>query len=145
MSTKTKSIFPIVFEDNGQIGRGNPVMDLQLTQEQANALFTEKEIKDKEKRFGVVESKEGFGRYNPYSVTGVVVRSESHNDNGFFKTTKIEIVKSKGTLYDVKNFGYEGEGRISIAGKKVRGFTSSKIFRLPDGELINVAVIHLGS
>ena len=132
--TKTPSVFPIVFEDNGILGRGNPIMDLQLTQEQANALFTEEEIKNKEKRFGSA----GFFKPN---VRGIVVRGQFKNN--FLK--KLEIVKADGTLSNLKPLGYEVEGRISISGKKIRGFTSSKIFRLPDGELISVSVIHLGS
>ncbi len=136
MNTKTKktSVFPIVFEDDGTNRmRGNPIRDLQLTQEQANALFTEKEIKDKEKRFGSA----GFFKPN---VRGIVVRGDYENNC----LKKLEIVKADGTLSNLKPLGYEVvEGRISIAGKKVRGFTSSKIFRLPDGELISVSVIHL--
>lgn len=38
--------------------------------------------------------------------------------------------------------GYELEGFVSIAGKKRSCFTSSILFELPDGKLINVACIH---
>jgi hypothetical protein len=46
------------------------------------------------------------------------------------------------TLSGVKQEGYCLEGRVSVNGKKVRGFTSSQLFRLPDGKLVNVATIH---
>jgi hypothetical protein len=39
--------------------------------------------------------------------------------------------------------GYELEGRISVNGKKYRGFTSSQLFELPCGHLVNVAIIHV--
>ena len=51
------------------------------------------------------------------------------------------------TLYGVRTLSaaHESgslEGRVSVNGRKVRGFTSSQLFKLPDGRLINVATIH---
>lgn len=46
------------------------------------------------------------------------------------------------TLRDLKNGGYDLQGRVSISGKKVRGFTSSLLCELPDGKLLETAVIH---
>lgn len=46
------------------------------------------------------------------------------------------------TLTDIRQSGYELEGRVSIGGKKYSAFTSSQLFELPDGKLIDVAVIH---
>lgn len=34
------------------------------------------------------------------------------------------------------------EGRVHVNGKSVRGFTSSQLFELEDGSLINIATIH---
>ena len=34
------------------------------------------------------------------------------------------------------------EGRVKVNGKAYRGFTSSQLFELPDGKLINAATIH---
>ena len=39
--------------------------------------------------------------------------------------------------------GFDLEGHVSIDGKKRSCFTSSILFELPDGKLINVAVIHV--
>lgn len=39
--------------------------------------------------------------------------------------------------------GYQLEGHVSIDGKKRSAFTSSILFELPGGRLINVAVIHV--
>ena len=38
--------------------------------------------------------------------------------------------------------GYDLEGFVSIGGKKHSCFTSSILFELPNGKLVNVAVIH---
>lgn len=52
------------------------------------------------------------------------------------------------TLSACRSSGYQLEGRVSVNGRngrngrKVRGFTSSQLFELPDGKLINVATIH---
>jgi hypothetical protein len=38
--------------------------------------------------------------------------------------------------------GYHLEGRVSRAGRKRSAFTSSQLFQLPDGRLVDVATIH---
>lgn len=45
------------------------------------------------------------------------------------------------TLQNVRESGYQLEGKVSIDGKKVRAFTSNRIFERKDGSLINVAVL----
>ena len=49
------------------------------------------------------------------------------------------------TITRSRQSGYELEGYVSIDGKKRSCFTSSILFKLPDGELIDVAVIHVRS
>lgn len=46
------------------------------------------------------------------------------------------------TLTNIRQGGYELEGRVSIKGKKYTAFASSQLFELPDGRLIDVATIH---
>ncbi len=46
------------------------------------------------------------------------------------------------TLSSVSQSGYKLEGRVSIDGKKYRGFTSSKLFDV-DGKLVDVATIRV--
>ena len=46
------------------------------------------------------------------------------------------------TISQPKQSGYDLEGYVSIDGKKLSCFTSSIMFELPDGKLVNVAVIH---
>jgi hypothetical protein len=46
------------------------------------------------------------------------------------------------TLTNVRQGGYELEGRVSVNGKKYRGFTSSQLFEI-DGKLVDVATIYV--
>lgn len=48
----------------------------------------------------------------------------------------------KRTLGRLKESGYCLEGSLSLGGQKVTGFTSSQLFRLPGGRLLESAVIH---
>ncbi len=45
------------------------------------------------------------------------------------------------TMHAPRQSGYELEGRVSLGGKKVSAFTSSQLFELPDGRLIDCATI----
>ena len=60
----------------------------------------------------------------------------------FTAESETETVYGLRTLSDVHESGYALEGRVSVNGRKVRGFTSSQLFKLPDGRLINVDTIH---
>lgn len=42
-----------------------------------------------------------------------------------------------------RSMGYDMEGAISLGGKHRRVFTSSQLFELPDGRLVDVATLHL--
>lgn len=48
----------------------------------------------------------------------------------------------KRTMGKLKESGYCLEGSLSLNGSKTTGFTSSQLFRLPDGRLLESAVIH---
>lgn len=39
--------------------------------------------------------------------------------------------------------GYSQAGRVSLGGKKIHAFTSSQLFQLPCGKLVEVATLHL--
>jgi hypothetical protein len=47
------------------------------------------------------------------------------------------------TMGKLKESGYQLEGRVSIAGKKRRGFTDSQLWELPDGRLMETAIIQV--
>ena len=59
--------------------------------------------------------------------------------NGFTDTITLH---GKRSLQKPRQESYHLAGSVSINGKKVRGFTSSQLFKLPDGRLLDVAVIH---
>jgi hypothetical protein len=46
------------------------------------------------------------------------------------------------TLGALRQSGYHLEGRVSVLGRTTTGFTSSQLFRLPDGRLLDAGVIH---
>lgn len=52
------------------------------------------------------------------------------------------IVYGDRALTSPREAGYRLEGRVSINGTKRTAFTSSTLFELPDGRLINVAVLY---
>lgn len=58
--------------------------------------------------------------------------------------TKTENVTMYGfrTMNKIHQSGYEIDGWVSIHGKKVSCFSSSQLFELETGELINIAIIH---
>ena len=45
------------------------------------------------------------------------------------------------TLTDLREGGYQLEGRVSLGGKKYSAFTSSQLFEREDGSLVSVSVI----
>lgn len=47
------------------------------------------------------------------------------------------------TMYHLRQSGYCLEGRVSVGGHKRRGFTSSQLWELPDGRLIQTEIIHV--
>ena len=46
------------------------------------------------------------------------------------------------TMHAPRESGYVLEGRASIGGRKLSCFTSSQLFQLPDGTLLETATIH---
>lgn len=47
------------------------------------------------------------------------------------------------TLLNARESGYALEGRVRLAGKRFRAFTSSQLFQRPDGSLCSVATLHV--
>lgn len=62
---------------------------------------------------------------------------------GEYSTIKEVTLYGKRTLGNLKQSGYDLEGRVSVNGTKKRGFTSSQLWQLPDGRLIETSVIHV--
>lgn len=108
------------------------------TLEQLHALgVTDDEIAAGEKR---LESTHVGPWHICTSLRGIVERAKFEHDSFFVKTKWKEFYPAR-TLSRPRSMGFDMEGHISLNGKQVSAFTSSQIFELPDGRLIDVAVI----
>lgn len=76
----------------------------------------------------------------PVSYKALCVSSEWQRE--FPRVRTSETVYGLRTLSAPRSLGYALEGKVSVNGRKVRGFTSSQLFELPGGKLVNVATIH---
>lgn len=111
----------------------NPDVAIKLTPEQFKELGID--IKADEIRLEV----EHFGMWQiPTKAKGLCTSVK------FGKFSRVEEITLYGnrTMFDVRQGGYELEGRVSIQGKKYTAFTSACMFETPTGHLINVGVIH---
>ena len=72
---------------------------------------------------------------------------QSNNFAGTIISLTALVIDSSGKIYgirkarEIKEDGYCSRGRVSVNGKKVKCFTSSKLFEREDGSLCNVAVL----
>lgn len=107
---------------------------IKLSQAQAEALFTPAQIAAGEAR-GKLES---FGPWQlPLSYTALCTSNVWAND----QHGPLHVFGVR-TLSRPRQEGHALEGRVSIGGRKYRAFTSSQLFELPDGRLINAEIIH---
>lgn len=53
------------------------------------------------------------------------------------------IIHGVRSLSNPRESGHQMEGRVSIDGKRRRAFTSSMLFRLPDGKLCDVEILYV--
>ena len=81
--------------------------------------------------------------YGPWQIpiryTALVV-SSVWGEHNFRETITLHGYR---TLYNLKQSGHCLKGTVSVGGYKRRGFTSSELWELPDGRLIETATIHL--
>jgi hypothetical protein len=110
-----------------------------LTEAQAKAIFTEADITAGQK-LGKLKT---FGPWQqPLSYTALACSQD-------FSVSSATEVRHQITVYGVRTLsharqaGHELEGRVSLNGKSYRAFTSSCLFQLPDGKLVDCAVIHV--
>jgi len=110
-----------------------------LTDEQAAQLFTPEQIAAGEVRFDI----RTFGPWHTVvSVRGLCVWLD-HDANSYTNRQPLHVYGIR-TLTNRKQTGFEGEGRVSVAGKRRRAFSSSVLFQLSGNRLLSVAVLHLG-
>ena len=126
------------------ISNGLPSVDLPISQELANQLFTPEQIAAGQRRFTITRG----GDYgNVSSVSGLAISRSS--DRSKLSKYAPEHCMTECTIYGdrtlsrVSQSGYEMQGYVSIEGKSRRAFTSSLMFRLPDGTLISCAVLYV--
>ena len=102
--------------------------DQKLTTEQAKELFGDASID---------EQRLNIKTQGPWSVivrcSGLCMRTD-------FETGEHTIYGQR-ALTNIRQSGYELEGRVSIGGKKYTAFTSSHLFELENGQLISAAII----
>ena len=111
---------------------------IKLTNEQAALLFTKEQLASCDNIHGKLKTFGPWGipiNYQALCTSNVWSEAFPHEHGPLY-------VYGQRTLNNVRQSGYELEGRVSVAGRKWRGFTSSQMFELPNGRLINVATIH---
>lgn len=103
-----------------------------ITFEQAAAFLSQADIANGSQRF---DHAQRFPWGITVSLSGLAV---SHN----FETGAL-VIWGKRKLSAPRESGYCYEGRVSVGGTSFRAFTSSMLFQLPDGKLVDVAILHV--
>lgn len=111
---------------------------VKLTAEQAKQLFSDTDIAAGEQQ-GHIETHGPWER--PASYTALCTSNEWNREVFPHEHGPLHVY-GKRTLTRPVQSGYQLEGRVKVNGKSYRGFTSSQLFELPDGKLIDVATIH---
>jgi hypothetical protein len=122
-------IAPIIRMENPSSGA------IPATFEQLAALgFTPEEIDAGEKRLEMELS----GPWHVCrSIRGIVERAEFGDNYG---KRWVEFYPAR-KMTNPRSSGYDMEGHVSIAGRKSSAFTSSQMFELPDGRLVNCGIL----
>ena len=115
-----------------------PAGALPITMEELKAFgFTEEQVRSGQIR-GEMTTK---GPWQiPARYKALLERKEFDDSRGYTIVLSADIY-AIGTLSKPEQSGYQMEGRVSLNGKKYRGFTSSQLFELPDGHLVDIATI----
>ena len=112
---------------------------IPATLEQLAALgFTPAEIDAGEKR-GTLETRGAWGTCSAY--TAPVERAEFGDGDGYRYGKRWVEFYAPRRMSRPRQSGHELEGRVSLAGRKLSAFTASQLFQLPDGRLVDCAVI----
>ena len=129
-STRTRTA-PVIRMENPPCG------SIPATEEQLLALgFTPEELAAGEKR---LESTHLGPWQICTSLRGIVKRWEFTPDSSA-RRRWVEFYAPR-TMSRPRSCGYDMEGTISLAGRKSSAFTSSQLFELPDGRLVNAGII----
>lgn len=110
--------------------------------------ITSKELLD----FGIPQSALDAGKMHgelkTWGVWGIpisfraLVMSAVWDDSKGYTVAKNTTIYGLRTMGKLKQNGHAMDGWLSIGGKKLTGFTSSQLFEIEGGKLIDVAIIH---
>lgn len=110
---------------------------IPATPQQLAALgITPAEIEAGEKRFDSTDS--GAPWHVTRSLRAIVQTAEFNPENHAKRWADFYPMR---TMTNPRSAGYDMEGFVSLRGKKSSCFTTSQLFELPDGKLVDVAVI----
>ena len=112
----------------------NPETAIKLTIEEAKQLGIDP---TQDQQSGEIKT---FGPWGIVQSFKALAISAKYTKEYYTKCTELTIYGVR-TLSDVKQAGYNLEGRTSIEGRKYSAFSSSQLFEI-DGKLIEVATIH---
>jgi hypothetical protein len=120
---------PILSYDNPTSG------SVKATREDLLKLgVTESEIEAGEKRFEM----ETWGCYGVTRSLRAIVETGEFGEHGAMRWKQFYPLR---TMSNPRQSGYDMEGVVSLGGRKSACFTSSQLFELPCGKLVDVAVI----
>ena len=120
---------PVLSYDNPTSG------SVKATREELNKLgITNEEIEAGEKRF----KHETWGCYGVTKSLKAIVETGEFGEHSVMTWKQFYPVR---TMSNPRQSGYDMEGVVSIGGRKSTCFTSSQLFELPCGKLVDVAVI----
>lgn len=125
---KTQPLFVLPYEAGA----------IPITEAQARLLFTDAELEKGEAR-GEIKH---FGPWQIIQSYRAICTSNTFNREVYPTEHGPLHVYGKRVLSHPRESGYQLEGSVSIGGKSFRAFTSSQLFELPNGKLINAATIH---
>lgn len=99
-------------------------------------------IENGEARFKLTQQSGGWGLLT--AITGLAVSQKFGDGPGQpLRPDQMGVtVYGVRTMNNPRESGYQQEGYVSIGGKKRRAFTSSQLF-LVDGQLVDVAILHV--
>ena len=121
-----------------QLSYVQPPVALPVTREQLMEWGIPSDDIDKGKSRGNLQT---IGPWQiPLSYRALAVSARWDSSKGY-TTVKSKTVFGVRSLSACRQEGYCLEGRVSVNGKTYRGFSSSQLFELPEGKLIDVAIV----
>lgn len=115
---------------------------LPITREELIALGVPAEAIEKGAMHGKLDARGPWGIPVSYMALCMSVVWTPEGKQRFTAERESATAYGLRVLSSIHQSGHQLEGRVSVKGRRVRGFTSSQLFELPDGKLVEVAIIH---